>query len=392
MERVGYSTSDMVVVGGGVIGLALGWRLAVGGARVAIVDAGAAQPPATLAAAGMLAPSFETAGHEQGGDDALSAALAAFGAASLAAWPAFAAELEAAAGMSVDLQTDGILAPAFTEAEASRVQAALQPAIDAGRALWLDRDEALRREPALASTLVGAGFSPGEGQVDARLVHHALQRAFANAGGSLRAKTRARRIMEAGGRATGVALETGETIAAPVVVLATGAHRIEAAGGLDGGVFPVKGEALALMRPLAGLSPRAVIRASGAYICPKADGRIVIGATERPREDDLRIDGARIDALRAAAEAATPSLSAAPEVERWAGLRPATADGAPLIGPAPDGPVGLFAALGHYRNGVLLAPETARLIARALTTGNWGGSLSAFDPARGRSTRSIVST
>lgn len=395
MKSVSNSTADIVVVGGGVIGLALGWRLAVGGSRVALVDAGTAAPAATLAAAGMLAPSFETAEHSGARDKGLISALAAFGAASLRAWPAFAAELEAAAGMGVDLQTDGILAPAFSKADAALVQAALGPAIAAGRAVWLDPDEARRRESALSPRIAGAGFCLHEGQVDARLLHAALRRAFARAGGALHSGLRAVRIIEARARAAGVMLETGETIAAPVVVLATGAHRIEGAGGakqLAGAVFPVKGEALAVTAQPGEGAPRTVIRAPGAYICPKADGRIVIGATERPGEADLGVDEARIERLRTAACGAVPSLAAAREVERWAGLRPATADGAPLIGPAPDGPEGLFVALGHYRNGVLLAPETARLLAGALIAGERAPALAPFDPARARSIRSTVST
>jgi glycine/D-amino acid oxidase-like deaminating enzyme len=155
-------------------------------------------------------------------------------------------------------------------------------------------------------------------------------------------------------------------------------------------VFPVKGEALALARPSS--APSRVIRTRSAYLCPKADGRVIVGATEIVRDRSLTTDGARIDALKAGAVRAAPVLASAREIERWAGLRPATADGLPIIGPAPEGPKGLLYALGHYRNGVLLAPATAEALAQLILdaarfsplpqAGEGNSSFAAFSAAR----------
>ena len=162
----------------------------------------------------------------------------------------------------------------------------------------------------------------------------------------------------------GVRLASGEFLAGEAVILATGA-RIDGLGALPAGaVFPVKGEALAL----AGRLTR-VVRTRSAYLCPKADGRLIVGATQIPRDTSLTTDDARIGRLIAGARRAVPSFAAAQEIERWAGLRPATADGLPIIGPATDGPMGLHYALGHYRNGVLLAPATADALVQNLIHG-----------------------
>ncbi len=127
------------------------------------------------------------------------------------------------------------------------------------------------------------------------------------------------------------------------------------------------------------------MRSAFAYICPKSDGRIFVGATELARDWSLTTDSAHIEALKAGAAKTTPALAGAEEIERWAGLRPATIDGAPIIGPAGDGPTGLYYALGHYRNGILLAPETANALAAAIADNKpVDAAARAFSPARFR--------
>ncbi len=171
----------------------------------------------------------------------------------------------------------------------------------------------------------------------------------------------------------------GETLAAACVVIATGARVAGLADLPKGAAFPVKGEALAIKRPASG--PNRVVRTSSAYLCPKADGRVVIGATEVPGDWSLNADDARVEALKKGAAFAFPALKDAVEVERWAGLRPATKDGAPIIGPAPE-TQGVIFALGHYRNGILLAPATADAIVRLIVEGRLDPSIAAFSAAR----------
>lgn len=348
MER-----SDVIIVGGGVIGLMTGWSLAKAGVRTIVIDSGG--PAATNAAAGMLAPSFEKALHKSGD------ALAAFSAASLLEWRQTSNLLQERSGLSIDFDGGGILSAIFDDAD----NAAFESDHEGGE--WLSRKEVLDLEPAISPAVIGAWRAANDGQVDPRKALKALKAAFLNDGGEMRAGRRVAGLLSGHGAIAGVTLEAGERIAAGAVVIAAGA-RIEGLSPLPAGaVFPVKGEALALAKVEA--APRHVVRTSRAYLCPKSDGRVVIGATEVAGDWSLNTDNARVNALREGAIAAFPALNGASEIERWAGLRPATRDGAPILGAAPDGPTGLYYALGHYRNGVLLAPATARAIADLILTG-----------------------
>jgi glycine oxidase len=357
---------DVIIAGGGVIGLMTGWMLARAGVKAVVIDKGG--PAATNAAAGMLAPSFERSLH--GGDGA----LADLSAKSLRRWRELAGTLAERSGVSLDFDDAGILYVAFDDAEAAVLEA------EGGAAERLDRETALRLEPALSTSVRAGWLARNDGQVDPRRVRAALERAIIHDGGALRRGRRVVEILSANGRISGVALDNGERLAAPCVVIATGANVDAIAALPEGAVFPVKGEALAIERIAA--SPRRVIWTSKAYLCPKSDGRIVIGATEIKGDRSLNPDERRVGALRNCAVAAVPALEAAPELSRWAGLRPATADGAPIIGPAPMGPQGLVHALGHYRNGILLSPATADAIVRLIAEGREDPMIAAFSAAR----------
>lgn len=361
--------ADVIIAGGGVIGLMTGWMLARARLAVIVVDAG--MPAATDAAAGMLAPSFERALRKSG------AALAGFSAQSLRRWPDVAALLKERSGVDCDFQR-GVLSVAFSEQEA-----AVFDENEEGGAL-LTRDEIVALEPAIATTVVGGRHATEDGQIDPRRLRLALENAFANDGGRI---LRGRSVAEirARERATpAVALRDGEILHADRVVVATGA-RLPSSGDArapllpPGAIFPVKGEALALKRVIG--APSRVVRTARAYLCPKADGRVVVGATEVDRDWSLNTDAARVEALKAGAEFAFPALKDATEIERWAGLRPATRDGAPIIGAAPESP-GVILALGHYRNGILLAPATAEAIVRLIVERVADPAIAAFSPAR----------
>ena len=364
----------IIIVGGGIIGLALAWRLLKDGARVTIVDAGASAPAATNAAAGMLAPSFE---H---GSGRLARALYAFGVRSLARWGAFAEELERGAAMSIDYRPFGILGPAFNALfEATLKSSAERLAARGARVEWLDAKEVRKREPGLAETVVGALFAADDAQVDPRLALVALRKVVAKSGGEFIA-ARARRIAHAGGAVAGIVTEDGREIAGDAAVVATGAFRFDPLEGRASPVFPEKGEALALDARAAPM--RSVIWAPGAYLCPKAGGRLVVGATSAPEDATPEPAPSRIEDLKRAASAAAPGLAYCPELERWAGFRPATPDGAPVLGADDRGPRGLFCAVGHYRNGVLLAPETAAALAPLILSGESGAEIAPFSPER----------
>jgi glycine oxidase len=354
----------ILIAGGGVIGLITAYALARAGAVVTVVDSGA--PAATAAAAGMLAPSFESA--LQAG-----AALEAFARESLAMWRSLAPEIEAGAGMSVDLQTNGILSVAFADEKGAFPE-------DMKGGAPLSRSEALALEPALSGDIAHAWFAENDGQIDPRALLAALPIAVARRGGRIIRGKRVAALGKAGGAVIGVTLADGARVAASAVIVATGAAA-DALGPLPpGAIFPVKGEALSLARGEG--APSRVVRTRSAYLCPKADGRVIVGATEIARDRSLTADAERIDALKRGAARAAPAMARAAEIERWAGLRPATADGLPIIGPAPGGPSGLFYALGHYRNGVLLAPATAAALTRLILTGEGAEALAAFGAGR----------
>jgi glycine oxidase ThiO len=358
--------ADVIIAGGGVIGLMAGFALARRKVRVTVIDSG--MPAATDASAGMLAPSFEHALHEGG------AALAAFSRASLALWSQFAPMIEDASGETIDYNPSGILAAAFSEAEAHTLMAGG----DGGE--WLDARSAREAEPALSPDVLGAWFSPDDGQIDPRRLKTALKKAFMQSGGVFIGGGIVVGVDRKGHTVDGVTLGDGRRLLAPNVVIATGAHIVGASAEIANAIFPVKGEALALTR-IDG-SPQRVVRSAFAYLCPKAAGRIVIGATEVDRDWSLNTDDARVAALKAGAIRTAPGLAHAREIERWAGMRPATADGAPIIGPAPEGPDGLYYGVGHYRNGILLAPATAHALADCIIGDGLPPELVDFSPAR----------
>jgi len=351
MTNRGY---DIAIVGGGVIGLTLARALCDDGAEVAIIDAGSAIPAATHAAAGMLAPSFEHAGELAGGETPLSEALYHLGSRGLAMWPDYAAALEEETGVFVDFRGTGALGLAYDEDEAHalEMQAARVRALG-GAATIISGDDARALEPALSKDVIAALHAPQDAQVDPRRLTVALRVALDRR----MAPHLAARVagLERNGAAHVLLLDGGGRIEAEKLVLASGA-----VSGLipRGMVHPVKGEAVAVALN-DGVLTR-IVRAPGAYLCPKAEGRLVIGATETRGRDDLSVTDEGIAGLRAGAKRAAPAIAAAPELERWAGLRPGTPDGAPILGQDEEG---RFLALGHYRNGVLHAPAVARAMA-----------------------------
>lgn len=350
---------DIAVIGGGVIGLSLGRALAREGVHVAVIDAGNidgsdAIPPATTAAAGMLAPSFEV---DHGPTDKIGEALYAFSAASLLHWSDFAAALEEESAIEVDFRKDGILGVALdeTRAEALRRDVEFLNARKAGVEL-VDGNEARRLEPGLSNNVIAALHAPQDAQVDPRLVLNALRISFQRASGVMIAE----RVVQCVSAERGffVALANGEHVEASRIVIASGAASTALVDGIKPPpIRPVKGEALALAMP----SPllRRVVRAPGAYMCPKSDGRLVIGATEYEGRNDLTVDAAAAAGLQDNGARAAAGVAQLTPAESWAGLRPCTPDAAPILGVDPHGPEHLYFTLGHYRNGILLAPASA---------------------------------
>ena len=349
----------VVIIGAGVVGLGIAWRLA-GRAAVTLFDRGRAGAGASHAAAGMLAACCEAEPGEE--------ALVALGRESQARWPAFAEELERASGIDVGLRREGTLVLALTADDQAEIAHRLEFQRRLGLPLeWLSAAATRAREPHLAGKIAGALFSPQDHQVDNRKLVAALRIAAEAAGATINEHRPVKGIFVQGGRAKGVVLEDGTIAGADIVVLAAGAWS-RTIGGLPPDrrppVRPVKGQLLALQMDAAAPLLNHVLWAPGAYLVPRRDGRLIIGGTVEERGFDETITAGGMLALLEAAWRAVPAIEELPVEEIWVGHRPGSRDDAPILG---RGPLeGLFYATGHHRNGILLAPVTADAMARLI--------------------------
>ena len=365
--------TNVVIVGGGVIGLAAAWRLAREGASVTVIDRDKVGRSASWVAAGMLAPISEAAfdDHE----------YVRFARASMARFPSFLDELQRDADMPVALDARGTLVVARDRDEAEFIRRAFDYRRSIGLPVaWLSGSEARETEPALSPRVVGAMAIPDDHQVDTRAFLTALARACALGGVELKENAPVRHIVVHNGRVTGVDTPDGH-IAADTVVLAAGAW----SGSIDGipaaavpPVRPVKGQ-LVRLRHAAPFALTHVIRSPRAYLLPKHDGSVIVGATQEEMGFDLTPTAGGIsDILRHAWEL-VPGIYELPFEAVEVGLRPGSPDNHPIIGAT--GIAGLVAATGHFRHGILLAPATADAIANGVLRGQYAGA-EAFAPTR----------
>lgn len=352
--------TDVAVAGGGLIGLAVAWRAAQRGLSVTVVD-DAPGSGASAAAAGMLAPVTEAAYGEE--------ALLRLCQASLQRYGAFAAELEAASGLPVGLRTAGTLVVGFDADDVAALDALhayqLELGLDAER---LTPRATRQREPSLTPRVRGGLAVAGDHSVEGRALHAALTAAAAAAGVRVVAD-RVAAVRVAGGRATGLQLAGGSTVDAGTVVLALGAESARLPGVPPLPVRPVKGQILRLAGAEGLLSGtvRALVRGRQVYLVPYGDGGLIVGATVEDRGFDRTVTVGGVHDLLHDAIEVVPGVTELELVETLARWRPGTADNAPLLGPSAL--PGLVLATGHHRNGVLLTPVTADVVAELLVTG-----------------------
>jgi glycine oxidase len=371
-----FGKPRIAIIGAGVIGLGIAWRLASRGLRVEVFDRDAAGRGASHAAAGMLAACCEAEPGEE--------ALIALGRESQARWPAFAAELEEASGVDVELRTEGTLVVASTADDQARLHHQLVFQHKLGLPLeWLSAAETRRREPHLAGKLAGAVFSPQDHQVENRKLADALRIAAQGAGAALREHAAVREISFAGGRTNGIVLADKTRISADVVVLAAGPWSRSIDGmprELRPPVRPIKGQMLALRMNAAEPLLNHVIWAPGVYLVPRRDGRLIVGGTVEEKAFDSTLTAGGLLTLLDAAWRVVPSVEELPVEEMWVGHRPGSRDDAPILGPTQVD--GLIYATGHHRNGILLAPITADLIARLVLEGTLDPAIRPFGMER----------
>lgn len=361
---------DVLIIGAGAIGTACAWRCAQRGLSVTLVDPDPTRG-AWNTAAGMLAPITELHYTES--------ALLWLNLESLARYPAFVAELSAATGLptgyldcgTVEVAWDGADLHALRDLHSFGTSLGLVSRMLSGR-------EVRELEPALAPGLPGGLLAEFDHQVDPRLLHAAQLRAALDLGVALR--TSAAHLDVRRGRVHGVILDDGTTLNAGTVVLAAGAWSAQ----LDAvAVRPVKGQTVRLrLREDAGLKRvlRASVKGNHVYIVPRADGRVIVGASSEEAGFDTAPRAGAVYELLRDAQSVLPLLSEAVFEEVCTGLRPGTADNAPIIGPSSID--GLVHATGHYRNGILLTPITADAVATMIADGTVPDVVAPFAPSR----------
>ena len=347
---------DVIVIGGGIIGLSLSMELRRKGARVLVVERGEPGREASSAAGGMLVDClFET-----------STALQSLATASARMYPEFVHEVQVESGMNVDLRDQGTIffPPENVRERAESTLSTLLPAPLA------------ELEPALAESNRPA-FYLQERSVDPRALAPAALHAAKHRGVDVSSGAAVTAVNLSDGRVSGVTTNKTSFLA-PIVVNCAGAW----SGQIAPHVFPtrpVKGQMLCLTASSRSLLKH-VIRSAEVYLIPRSDGRIVVGTTVEEAGFDKRTDVATIQRLHRAAVAMVPELRNAKILEDWAGLRPGTPDALPILGPTAT--PGYYVATGHFRDGILLAPITAQLMAEVIEGKNPAHDLAPFSPAR----------
>jgi glycine oxidase len=376
-------SSDVVIVGAGVIGLSIAWRAAARGLEVTLVDPEPAGG-ASHVAAGMLTPVSElTYGEEP---------LLHLGVASRNAYPEFVAELEELTGLDTGHRHDGLLEVAFDGDDLAvlddvrRFQSALGVRTEA-----LNGRECRRLEPMLAPAVRGGLFAPDDGSIDPRRLTAALLAAATKLGVRL-VRARVAEVIVEKDRAEGVRLEDGSELRAAQTLLAAGCetHRI---GGLPPDLVPtarpVKGQVIRLRGtgpytevPFINRTVRAMVKGSSIYLVPRRDGEIVLGATQEEQGYDTTVTAGGIWELLRDAREILPGITELEFTEVKAGLRPGSPDNAPVLGHTAL--PGLLLATGHFRNGILLTPITATAMAAVLVGDTPPEVIAPFTPGRFR--------
>lgn len=371
LNPVVTTSPDLLVIGGGLIGLAIAREASRLGLRVTLCERGEPGSGASRAAAGMLSPLGE-ASH--------AGAYLEFGAASLRIYREWVGELEDRSGLDVEYRECGKIYLASTPDGERDLLLRREWSDSIGlRAEVLSHDETVRQLPGIAEEGKTGLLVQDDFRVSPRKLARALASAARRDGIDLRTGSAVRSLRVENGRIRGVILENGTFVTANLVVLSAGAWSGTIQGGPPLPLRPVRGQMAALHpdHPF----PDRTVETGEIYLVPRDDGRILIGATQEEvgfREGNT---AGGVQGLLAAATGLFPALASSMLGEMWSGLRPATSDGYPILGADPE-IGGLYHASGHFRNGVLLAPATARVLAPILAGGGEDRIPREFSPAR----------
>jgi glycine oxidase len=349
------ASAEIVIVGGGVIGLAVARALAARGVEdILLLERAAIGREASYAAAGMIAPQVEA-------DE--SNAFFRLLCASRDCYPAFASTLQEETGIDVELDTTGILYLALTSADEENINRRFEWQTRAGlRIERITAGEVRKLEPCISNDVRAALRFPLDIQVETRLLVKALAESCRQRGVRLVTDTRVQSVKSNAGKVVGVETSSG-FIATNNVIVAGGAWSSMIQGLPDIPIEPVRGQMLCF-RSEPKLANHVIYSPRG-YVVPRRDGRLLAGSTTEKAGYDKAVTNAGMQEIQSNAAEISPSIQALRILDSWAGLRPRAADNLPVLGPCGE-IKGLVYATGHYRNGILLAPLTGELIASAI--------------------------
>jgi glycine oxidase len=369
-----FGEQRIVIVGGGIIGLSLGWQLLRRGRGVTIYDRGDAGREASWVAGGMLAPHSEVGFEEE---DFLRV-----GAKSLEMFPRFIDELEEDTGRRVALDPHGTLIVAFNRDDMERIRRLYEWRQHLGLPVeWMLGSEAKEKEPLLSPKVTAAISLPDDKQVNSRSLVEALKEAFVKRGGRLEENAPVESIEIRGDRVVGVATRMGINEATDVV-LAAGCWSSRIGGipeTLRPPVRPIKGQVLSL-RQNGDMNFTHVIRSPDIYLVPKDDGRLIVGASQEEMGFDKTPTAGEVMRMLERGWEAVPSIYDLPLESIDVGLRPGSRDHMPIIGATTI--ERLYYATGHFRHGILLTPLTAYAMCDLVADGKASEYLASFDPRR----------
>lgn len=372
------TTYDAVIAGGGLIGTSIALELAEANLRVVVLDRQEPGREASWAAAGMLSPGPDS-------PDALP--LVPLGKDSLRRYPEFVAHVERVSGQRVPLARKGTIELFFGAAAEAERTALIKQYANLGLAIEpMALDAARKLESAIGPEPVAAAWLPDEATVEPRALVTAVIAACKRRGVEFRASQPVTALLRDGNACTGVVAGT-EKFSARHVVIAAGSFTAGLENSVDANkrgiasfapTHPVRGQILALRNPKVCLTR--VLRSQKAYLVPRLDGRLIAGSTLENVGFDRQVTSEGMHKILDGVRAMVPALVDSEIIETWAGLRPGTPDGLPIIGKTSV--EGLIVATGHYRNGVLLAPATAAIVRDLIVKGKSQMDIEAYSPLR----------
>ncbi|HEY0728043.1 MAG TPA: glycine oxidase ThiO [Pyrinomonadaceae bacterium] len=366
-----YRTAEVVIVGGGVIGLTIARALAQRGVRdVCLVERAALGAEASFAAGGILAPQAEANARDE---------FFELASRSRELYKDFAAALREETGVDVELDSTGTLYVALSERDVDEIEKRYEWQSKAGLVVEkLTAAEARELEPCVAETVEGALRFPRDVQVENRRLLNALVNSVDKLKVHVATETNVESIAIERGRVLGVQTSRG-FVSCQTVVVAAGSWSSTIDNAHTPKIEPVRGQMICFdAKPQL---TRHIIYSPRGYLVPRHDGRLLAGSTSENAGFTKQVTAGGVSHILANAHEISPQISNLPITDTWSGLRPRAADGLPVLGPC-DEIDGLFYATGHYRNGILLAPVTGELIAEAVVAGRISPLLAAFSPNR----------